>query len=52
MSNNRHYNEKTKLAFDKMKVGKRLVTNFILGNHLWMNVRWRIKTKGKAELSG
>ena len=37
-----------KLAFDKKKVGKRLVTNFILGDHVWMDV-WRyVKTKGKG----
>ena len=30
MSNNRQYHEKMKLTFDKKKVGRRLVTNFIL----------------------
>ena len=38
MSNDRSYHEKMKLAFDKKKVGKRLVTNFILGDHVWMDI--------------
>ena len=38
MSNDRNYYEKMKLAFDKKKVGKRLVTNFILGDHVWMDI--------------
>ena len=38
MSNDRNYHEKMKLAFDKKKVGKRLVTNFILGDHVWMDI--------------
>ena len=37
MSNDRSYHEKMKLAFDKKKVGKRLVTNFILGDHVCMD---------------
>ena len=48
MSNDRNYHEKMKLAFDKKKVGKRLVTNFILMDYVWMDVRWYFKTKGKG----
>ena len=39
MSNNRHYCEKMKLAHSKKKVGKSLITNSNLENHVWMNVR-------------
>ena len=38
MSNDRSYHEKIKLASDKKKVGKRLVTNFNLGDHVWMDI--------------
>ena len=38
MINDRNYHEKMKLAFDKKKVGKRLVTNFILGDYVWMDI--------------
>ena len=34
MSNDRNYHEKMKLAFDKRKVGKRLITSFIFGDHV------------------
>ena len=34
ISNDRQYHEKMKLAFAKKKVGKRLVINFILGDHV------------------
>ena len=48
MSSDRNYHEKIKLAFDKKKVGKHLVTNFILGDHVWMDIQWYVKTKGKG----
>ena len=37
-----------KLAFDKKKVGKNLVTNFILGDYLWMDVWQYVKKKDKG----
>ena len=37
-----------KLAFDKKKVGKRLVTNFLMEDHVWMDVRQYVKTKGRG----
>ena len=36
---------KMKLAFDKKKVGKHLVMKFILGDCVWMDVRWYVRTK-------
>ena len=48
MSNDRNYHERMKLAFDKKKVGKRLVINFILGDHVQMDIRQYVITKGKG----
>ena len=50
MSNDRQYYEKMKLAFNKKKVGKRLNINFILGDQVWMDVRWYVKIKGKGRV--
>ena len=48
MSNDRKYHEKMKLAYDKKKVGKRLIINFIFGDYVWMDVKLYVKTKGKG----
>ena len=47
MSNDRQYYKKINLAFDK-KMGKHLVTNFILGDQVWMDIIHYVKTKGKG----
>ena len=48
MSNDRKYLEKMKLAFDKKKVAKCQVINFVLGDCVWMDLRRYVKTKGKG----
>ena len=48
MSNDRQYHEKMKLAFDKKKVDKHLLTNLICGDQVWMDVRQYVKTKVKG----
>ena len=50
MSKDRQYNEQMKLAFDKMKAGKHLVINFILGDQVWIGIRYYVKTKGKGRI--